>query len=237
MIYFIIFRARTESAPPTSTPHGVFYYNDCMERLPSILLGIAMLYVFYVLGTRKWDYASEAKREAQKEYLKKAGLSTCYYFIPARRFLLLNALGGGLFVLYWAFKQWQAITAGYKNSAGKMLKGAPWLRALFIVFSFYQLTAIVNRTCLYLRKRPSFSHWLWGTAFWAGLAAAAVPMLPAWARWTGAAAFFFAPYFIQQRINTMPKELPPSRIKKAEILWLPVCWLIWAGIFYIGKMF
>ena len=199
-----------------------------MERLPSILLGIALLYVFYVVGTRKWDYASEAKREALKEQLKKAGLSTCYYFIPARRFLVLNVLGGGLFVFYWAYKQWQAIRTGYKNTAGTLPKGGPIWRAVFIAFSFYQLTAIVNRTCLSLRKRPSFSHWLWGTVFWAGLAAALLPMLPAWARVAGAALFILAPYYIQKRINSMPKELPPSRVKKAEIAWLIVCWGLWA---------
>lgn len=201
-----------------------------MERLPSILLGIALLYVFYVVGTRKWDYASEAKREALKEQLKKAGLSTCYYFIPARRFLILNVLGGGLFVFYWGYKQWQAVLAGYKNTAGTLPKGGPIWRAIFIPFSFYQLTAIVNRTCLYLRKKPSFSHWLWGTAFWAGLTAALLPMLPAWVCGLGAAVFILAPYFIQKRINSMPKQLPPSRIKKAEIGWLVLCWILWGLI-------
>ena len=206
-----------------------------MDRLPSILLAIALLYAFYVLGTRKWDYASEAKRQAQKERLQKEGLAVCYYFISGRKFLLLNLLGGGLFSLYWGYKQWQAIRAGYKNAAGTQLKGGPFIRAVFILFSFYQLTAIVNRTCLYMHKRPSFTHLFWGTAFWGGLAAACVPQVPAPWRIAGAAAFFFAPYFIQQRINTLPKTLPPSRLKMAELLWLPVCWVIWGGVLVLLK--
>lgn len=200
-----------------------------MDRLYSILLGMALLFVFYVLGTRKWDYATEAKREAQKERLKKAGLSTCYYFISVRRLLLLNVLGGGLFVFYWAYKQWQAVRAGYKNAAGTALKMGPVFRALLIPFSFYQLNAIVNRTCLYMRKRPSFSPVFWGTVFWLGLAAVWVPVIPVWGRITGAAAFVLVPVVLQRRINTLPKELPPTRIKPAEIVWLCVCWFILAG--------
>ena len=206
-----------------------------MDRLLSILLGIAILYVFYALGIKKWDYTSQAKRDKEKERLKKAGLSTRYYFIPEKRLLLFNITSGGLFLFYWSFKQWQAVTAGFKNTDGTSLKYPPWLRAVCTFISFYQLNAIINRTCRYMRKRPTLSPAFWGTALWTGFAAVWVPALPAGGRITGALFFILAPYVLQRRINALPKELPPTRVKLPEILCLLFCWAALAGIWLLCK--
>ena len=44
-----------------------------MERLWSILIGIAILYAAYALGMKRWDYDSPAKREDSKPALKSGG--------------------------------------------------------------------------------------------------------------------------------------------------------------------
>lgn len=202
-----------------------------MERLIQLLLGAGILYAAYALSVKKWDYDSEAKREETKKRLKSAGLSVRYYFIPAGRLFVLNALSGGVFFFYWSYKQWQAVKSGYKNSAGTPLKYWPLTRAVWGFVSFYQLAAIVNRTCVYMRKKPALPAAFWGTVLCGAVAALCVPFLgPGW-HLAGAAGYLLAPYAVQRRINSLPKELPPSRVKAAEILWTALGWLLWGGVF------
>ncbi len=222
--YFVIYR---------QIIHGrksVFYYNKFMEKITSILIGLGLLFGVYFFGMRKWDYTSQAKQTAEKERLQQAGLATCYYFIPVWRLALFNILSGGLFSFYWALKQWQAIKAGYKNTENTPLAFSPWLRTLFLFLSFYQLTAIINRTCRYMRKPTAFAAAFWGTAFWAGFAAAWTHVLAAPWRLAGAALFMAAPCILQRHVNNLPKNLPPTKIKLPEIVWLGACWLLWAAI-------
>lgn len=207
-----------------------------MERLWSILIGIAILYAAYALGMKRWDYDSPAKREELKTRIKERGLSTRFYFISAGRLLGLNILCGGLFVFYWSYKQWQAVYAGYKSTSGHMPKGGPFLRAVFTFITFYQFNAILNRTCQYMRKKPALSPVIWGTLLWAGLAAAFIPALPVFWRILGGVMFIFAPYALQRRVNALPKELPPTRLKAAELFWVPVSWLIWTGGYALLRM-
>lgn len=207
-----------------------------MEKFLQIAVGILIIAAVYLLGMKRWDYASAAKRAAEKDRLKHAGLSVCYYFIPAGRLLLLNLLSGGFFLFYWSYKQWHAVRSGYKSSSAKSLKGGPLLRAAFTCFSFYRLTAIVNRTCMYLHKPPALPAAFWGTALWGGAAAACWPGLPAAARLAGAVLFFYAPYAVQKHVNLLPKQLPPSRLKAAEALCVPAGWLLWAALAYLCKI-
>lgn len=201
-----------------------------MEKLMNILLGTAILYAVYALGIKRWDYASEAKREEMKIRLQKQGLAVRYYFISTNKLLLLNLLSGGLFLFFWSYKQWQAVCAGYKNSSGKPLGGGPFWRAVFTVFTFYQFNAILNRTCLYMHKKPTLPCAVWGTLCWTGLTAACIPALPLFWRMAGGALFLYAPCALQKRVNALPKQLPPARLKTAEILWLPVSWIIWLAL-------
>ena len=134
---------------------------------------MALLWAAYASAT-KWDYSSRAKEQDLRNRLKQKGLSIRYYFLPARRMLLLNVLSGGIFFFYWSFQQWRAVCSGYKNAANTPLKYPPVLRTLFIFISFYQLTAIINRTCLYMHQKPAMRPFVWGTLLWAGAAAASV---------------------------------------------------------------
>lgn len=201
-----------------------------MEKLWSILTGIAILYAAYALGMKNWDYASAAKRDELKNRLMERGLSVRYYFIPTRRLFVLNLFCGGLFGFFWSYKQWQAVLAGYQNTTGKMPAGGAFLRAVFTFITFYQFNAILNRTCLYMRKKPTLPVMIWGTLLWGGLAAACLPALPAFWRITGGILFVLAPCMLQKRVNALPKKLPSSRIKAAELFWMPVSWMIWLGI-------
>lgn len=200
-----------------------------MERLIQILIGAGILYAAYAMSLKKWDYTSVQKREEQKLRLKRKGLSVRYYFIPAGRLLVFNVLSGGVFFFYWSYKQWQAVKSGYKNEAGVPLKFAPAARALLSFISFYQLAAIVGRTCAYMRKKTPFPAIFWGTALWGGLAGAFLPLLPLPWRVLCAALYLLAPCALQMRINSLPKEPPPSRVKTSEILWALAGWLVWGG--------
>ncbi|MBR3631779.1 MAG: hypothetical protein IKN49_01755 [Elusimicrobiaceae bacterium] len=207
-----------------------------MEKLLHIFGGMAILYLIYVLGIKNWDYASEAKRLKIKEDIKQEGLSTSFYFITPKRLLFFEILSGGLFIFYWAYKQWQSMLRGYKNTTGKRLLFGPFLRSLFIAISMYQLTAILNRTCVYMRKEPAFPPFVWGTALWGGAVAACLPMLASGWRVLGAAFCLLSPYVLQNHINSLPKELPPSRIKAMEIVFLLFSWCVWgAAVFAYGK--
>lgn len=201
-----------------------------MEKLIDILLGVALVYGVYALGMKNWDYASETKRKELEIRLQEKGLSAKYYFMAAWQLFLMNLLCGGLFVFYWSYKQWQAVQAGYKSTRSAAPKGSPFLRALFTFITFYQFNAVLNRTCLYMHKRPSLPTVFWGTVLWAGAAAALIPALPLFWRILGGLLFIFAPCALQRRVNRLPKNLPPFRVKAAEIIFMFACWLIWAGI-------
>jgi hypothetical protein len=207
-----------------------------MEKLIKIIIGFALLYGAYALFLKRWDYTSQAKRAQEKQRLKEAGMSACYFFIFPKKLLLLNALSGGIFFFYWSYKQWQAILSGYKNLAGTKLKFGPLTRAIFALFSFYQLLAIVNRTCVYMRKPQALSHLFWGTALWVGAVLPLVPVLPWWARLLGAVLFIYAPFVAQTHINLLPSDIPPSQFKWVELLPVPIGWLVWSmAILLIGK--
>ena len=189
--------------------------------------------MLFWLGPGRFDYTSEQKRQDIKVRIKRQGLSLQYYFISQRRLLILNILSGGLFVFYWAYKQWQAVHAGYRNTSGKILHGGPMLRSLFCAVSLYQLTAIINRTCVYLRKIPALPAVIWGTAWWGGLTAACLPFCPVWGRILGGIFFLITPYVLQKHVNSLPSQLPPNKIKWPEIVWLLLSWVLWAAAFAI----
>ena len=202
-----------------------------MERLYSILLGIGIIALLYWLGPGRFDYTSEQKRAEIKVRIKQHGLSLKYYFIPQRRLLFFNVFSGGFFAVYWMYKQWQAIRAGYKNTSGKVLRGGPLLRTIFAPISLYQFIAILNRTCIYLRKIPAFPAVVWGTLWWAGLVTTCLPMCPVWGRITGGLFFLITPYVLQGHVNNLPSKLPPARLKWAEMCCLFASWLLWAAAF------
>lgn len=201
-----------------------------MEKLTPILAGITLLYLVYVLGMRKWDYTSAAKRQEQKLQLQKKGLSVRYYFTSPGTLLFFTLISGGLFTFYWLYKQWQAIRAGYKNAAHTPLKYPPFVRTLLSPVFFFSLIGIINRTCLYLRKPAAWPAWFWGTLWLAGGFAVCLP-LPVYFRITGVLVFSLPPYVLQKHINSLPKQLPATKVKLPEIVGLLVCWLCWAGIF------
>lgn len=208
-----------------------FYYNTRMDRLYSILIGVALVAVLYWLGPRRFDYTSPQKRQHIKDRITAKGISVQYYFISTKRLLWFNILTGGLFFFYWAYKQWQAIQNGYKSTTGVTIKYNPWLRSLFSCFTLYQLIAIVNRTCVYMRKVPAFPAVVWGSFWWAGLVVACLTICPIWIRLLGAILYLVTPYVLQRHINSLPKELPPSRIKWREMMWLLLCWIFWAALY------
>ena len=208
-----------------------------MEKFLHILIGFAVIYGAYFFLRSKINYTSEEKKLERRTFLKKQGLSACYFFIPPKKLLILNVLSGGFFFYYWLYKQWQAVLSGYKNSDGTFPRFGAFLRALFGLFSFYQLAAIVNRTCEYMHKNIGFSHLFWGTVVWLGPTLFFISALAAWVRIVAAIAFLSAPYFLQKNINSLPKGIPLSRIKWQEIICLPVGWGLWGGLLYLGRFF
>lgn len=207
-----------------------------MEKFLHILIGFAIIYSGYFFLRSKINYTSESKQLERRNTLKTQGMSSCYFFMIPKKLLLLNILSGGFFFFYWSCKQWQAVISGYKNATGTKLKYGAFLRAMAGIFSFYQLTAIVNRTCEYMHKKTGLSHLFWGTVTWLCPVLFLVFMIPLWVRVPAAVLFLSAPYFLQKHINTLPKEVPPSHLKFQEIICLPIGWSVWAGIIILLKV-
>ena len=99
-----------------------------MEQFLQMAGVLAALYIAYALTLKKWDYASEAKRTERRTQLKELGLSNTFYFIHAGTLLILNAVSGGLFVLYWLFRQWKAALTGFRRLSGQPLSGGAFFR-------------------------------------------------------------------------------------------------------------
>lgn len=234
IIYFIIFFARVRTAQDRKAP---ILYNSRMQRLFHMLAAVALVYGVYVLIFKRWDYYSEAKREEEKTLIKKQGLSTRYYFISTPWLLGLNILSGGGFFFYWTYKQWQAMRAGFIRADKRPLAFSPVLRTLCFFFSLYQFNAILNRTCIYMRKHPAFPPWLWGTLIWLAPLAAALPLLSTAWRIAASAVFLIIPPILQKRVNSLSKTPPPFRLKTMEIVWVLICWVIYLGTAVLYKRF
>lgn len=198
-----------------------------MERWVDFIVVFGGLYLIYFFTLRRWDYTSEAKRKAERELLKKQGLSNSYHFTGGWKLFAYIFITGGLYAFYWLYKQWKAIFKGYINANNKKLKGGPFWRALLGLISFYQLAGIINRTCLYMHKKPSAAAWLSGSLWLLSVGAAIA--LPGMVYKTAALAVFAAvPSRLQARLNALPGKPISNQFQTADILPLLVSLL--AGI-------
>lgn len=205
-----------------------------MERLLEMLGVIAVLYVGYALSIKKWDYSSASKREERRKKLKEKGLSNTFYFISSRTLLLLNIVTGGLFSLYWFFKQWQAVLRGFKRQSGKPLKYGAFLRTLLFPFTFFELQGIINRTCEYLKKPVPLPVWFWGGLYVAG--GAVLFALPyTWVKITGQLLVCLIPAVLQKKLNILPATPIENRPKLHEIIAAVIASAI--SFFLFGKVY
>lgn len=188
-----------------------------MERLLGMLGVLAVAYAAYALSFKKWDYTSEAKRLERRNVLKAKGMSDTFYFIHARTLFVLNALSGGLFVFYWLYRQWQAVLYGFKRQDGTKLAGSALLRTVGGFGTFFQLNAIICRTCEYMHHKAPLAPWAWGFLWLGGLASALAA--PGWAgKLAGYLFFCAAPAALQNRLNALPKTAIPGTPKTPEII-------------------
>ncbi len=188
-----------------------------MERLTELLIVGGGLYLIYFFTLRRWDYDSEAKRNALKARLKQMGLSNAYHFTGARKLFLFIFLSGGAYAPYWTYKQWSAVLKGYQNSAREPLKGGPIIRAAGCLITFFQLAGIAGRTCIYLRKTPPGPAWLLGV-LWLGAAGALFYFPVWWQKLTALAVFAAVPAYLQHRLNALPGVPVPNAPKRGEII-------------------
>lgn len=187
-----------------------------MERFLQMLGVLAALYIMYALSLKKWDYDTESKRLARRAALKEQGLSNTFYFIHARTLFILNAASGGLFAFYWLYRQWQAVLHGFKRQDGQTLSGGPFLRTLGGLGTFFQLNAIICRTCEYMHHKPPLPPWAWGPLWLGGLSGTLFGT--SWImRLAGYLFFCGAPAALQGRLNALPKSPVSARPKASEI--------------------
>lgn len=199
-----------------------------MQRLLEMCVACALLYAAYSLTLKNWSYASGAQYEALRTECKRRGMSNVYYFIAAPTLFLFNLLTGGTFILYWTYQQWKAVSQGFRRLEQPPVAFNPWLRTLLFPFSFYTLNAVINRTCLYLHKKPTFAAWFWGTVWliaYAGMAAAPVKLKP-WFYLLVCA----VPAVLQRRLNALPKTPVPLRPKLKETA-AALCGMLVVGLF------
>ena len=182
------------------------------------MLGVlAVMYAAYALSFKKWDYTSEAKRLERRGVLKEKGMSNTFYFIHARTLWVLNALSGGLFVFYWLYRQWQAVLYGFKRLDGRPLSGGALVRTVGGFGTFFQLNAIICRTCEYMHHKAPLAPWAWGV-LWLGGLVTTLAAPDTTARVIGYLFFCSAPAALQNRLNALPKEPIPAAPKAGEII-------------------
>lgn len=186
-----------------------------MQRLLEICATGAVLYLFYALTMKNWTYESEALRLKRRERCKRLGMSNVFYFIAAPTLFLLNLFSGGMFVFYWNYQQWSAVRGGFKRLDKRPLSFGPLWRTVFLGIYLFSLNAIINRTCIYLRKPGTFPAWFWGCVWlicMLGLAAAPIRFKP----------FFYVvfcavPALLQRRLNALPSTPVNARPKPKEL--------------------
>ena len=186
-----------------------------MERLLQMLGILAVLYAMYALSLKKWDYATEAKRQERRTLLKTKGVSNTFYFIHAGTLFLLNVFSGGLFTFYWLYRQWTAVPHGFRRLNAQPLPHGAFLRTVGGFITFFELNAIICRTCEYMRHKPPLPPWAWGTMWLGGLIGAIAA--PGWTeKLIGYALFCAAPAVLQKRLNALPAEkiLPTPKPKE-----------------------
>ena len=189
-----------------------------MERLIEMGAVIALLYVGYVLGIKRWNYSSQADREKRRDALKAKGLCNTFYFIHAGTLFFFIVLSGGTFAFYWIYQQWKAIVQGFKRTDGTKLSGSPLLRTLASAVTFFALGSIINRTCEYMRKSTAWPSGWWGSLWLGGLVAACLPCVPLAARMIGGLLFCVVPSVYQRHLNTLPKKRVSVKPKPREII-------------------
>ena len=198
-----------------------------MEKWVDFIVVFGGLYLIYFFTLRRWDYTSQAKQKAEREVLKKQGLSNSFYFIGEWKLFAYIFITGGLYVFYWLYKQWRAVLKGYISTDKKPLKGGPFLRALGGLGTFYQLASIINRTCTYMHKKPAAAAWLSGSFWLASLGAIAA--LPGTIYKILALVVFAAiPSRLQHRLNALPGQAIPNTFQLADSV--PLVLTLLAGI-------
>ena len=188
-----------------------------MEQLVEMIAVLVVMYVVYALTMGKWNYTSAALREQRKNELKEAGVSVRFYFTHPLTQFLLTVASGGIFTLYWLYKQWSQILRGFKRLDGTPLPGTAFGRMLNGYWNFLVLGNLLNRTCEYMGKETSWPSWLWGTAWLGGLVLVFVPVAGLY-RTAGFLFFCFVPCVFQRRINTLTSEHISAFPRAVEII-------------------
>jgi len=179
---------------------------------------IALLYVGYALGIKRWNYSSQADREKRRAALKAKGLCNTFYFIHAGTLFFFIVLSGGTFMFYWIYQQWKAIFQGFKRTDGTKLPGSPLSRTLASAVTFFTLGNIINHTCEYMRKSTAWPSGWWGSLWLGGLITACLPGVPLAARMIGGLLCCAVPCVYQRHLNTLPKKRVPVKPKPREMI-------------------
>ncbi len=188
-----------------------------MEQLLEMIAVLVVMFVVYALTMGKWNYTSQAQREHRKTELKEAGLSVRFYFMHPRTQFVLTLASGGVFTLYWLYKQWSQVQRGFKRLDGTPLSGSAWGRALCGGWSFFALGNLINRTCEYMQKEMSWPSWLWGGVWLGSLVLIFMPVEMGY-RLAGFVIFCFVPTVLQRRINTLTAGHIPMFPRAVEIV-------------------
>jgi len=208
-----------------------------MAELLQMVVVLTVLYVFYSVTVKKWNYSTEAQRKERRTLLKERGLSNTFYFINDKTLFFLNAVSGGLFTFFWLFRQWKAVKLGFKRTSGLPLKHGPFIRTIFGLWTFFSLNALINRTCEYMHKRTALPPIVWGSMWLGGLALIIVSK-DVLGKVCGYLLWCYAPCALQKRLNVLPAQPLSPRPKMIEAFMATVgLMLVAAGYVLIQTKF
>lgn len=185
-----------------------------MTDLLQLAAVLVVLYALYAATLKKWNYTTEDQRIKRRVVLKQRGMSSTFYFIHNKTLLFLNLFSGGVFTLFWLFKQWKAICFGFRRLDNTPLKFGPFLRTLFGFISFFQLVALVNRTCEYTRRPIALPPFIWGTVWLCSLIG--IFWTNGWNKLIPYLLWCYVPCAVQDKINGLTSKALSPKPKMSE---------------------
>ncbi len=220
-----------------------FLLTRSLWVVPIVLLGSRIVNALTADRLRFRHISSFIERNQDVNY----GKPVIFYLLPVHRLVIASILSGGLFELYWMYKNWKAVREDTKdNEIRPIIYG--WLLGAFFIWPLFKIIHLNLKRSKTEGKRFLTLSRVYTFCFWLQLACAAfadISVLPmvgifvVWgvyiAAWLGGLAALSA---LQKRINFHNRKnnrkliFPPLR-QPTEMIVVIVGLLLNCGLFFV----